>query len=784
MSLLLLHLAALGSVALGEVIRIRDASSLVNFAKNVKLTKDYFGSTVLLDSDIEFTEELSQEYHPIEFFHGTFDGQGHAIKNLALNISSSRRVGLFAYSDGKPKIKNIVIDDSCTIASNYKYGNTYVGSIVGEYYTNRGTNSIENNVNMASVTFNKRTKGRGSGTNGNLYIGGIIGCVSPLAYVSTIQNCANYGSVVNYGESKLAAIGGIVGYVSIYSTSKTVHIENCLNYGSIAHNGNALEEQHLGGIVGSGSVGDIESCVNYGRITTSEQKGKTYIGGIVGYAGSSVLRLSFCYWNGVGQMDSHGFSHGQLMLIPTDSAAFDESTLELTGSVSVGKYTGKSLIEVLNAYSDTHGKSGYSRWILNNDGNNVTFSIDGSQGFSLATRIILLPNLPNEEIFLFDGWYADGEYGAKFTGHEIYMDTELSGTWKEDTDNYTITFDTNGGRSVAPISTRSYSVVPLPNPEKDGCVFASWKNESGNDVEQNFTMPARNVTLSALWLCTHITNAAEFATFVSFAGRGTDFKGTTIYLETDLDLSGVFSQQSEPIDYFIGTFDGQGHVFRNFMLNSSQQHTGVLGFSRVMTIKNIVLDESCTIENSYDDGSTNDIYMGAIIGMCYAQNGPCVVSGCVNMANFSFSGNNGGGILYLGGIAGYVQASGFYDSTVSNSVNYGSFSNSGRFGKVCIGGIVGRALGSYYAGTTVHVRNCTNYGGAYRSWGGDDIINKTIIGGIIGIYKHTIIENCTNNGFIISGGPNGLRPGSVGGCNAVVVFVLLLLFFFFSSSNF
>ena len=65
----------------------------------------------------------------------------------------------------------------------------------------------------------------------------------------------------------------------------------------------------------------------------------------------------------------------------------------------------------------------------------------------------------------------------------------------------------------------------------------------------------------------HINNASELITFSNNVNSGTNYNGTTVFLDADIDFSGGLSRQFEPIGThnksFQGTFDGQGHTINN-----------------------------------------------------------------------------------------------------------------------------------------------------------------------------------------------------------------------------
>ena len=114
----------------------------------------------------------------------------------------------------------------------------------------------------------------------------------------------------------------------------------------------------------------------------------------------------------------------------------------------------------------------------------------------------------------------------------------------------------------------------------------------------------------------HINNASDLIQFSKVVNRGTGYKGTTVFLDTDIDFSSGFSEQFEPIgksiNYFQGTFDGQGHTISNLAMNSSSEYVGLFGYSEGATIRNVVLDSSCSVVSSYS--GSDEATAGGIVG--------------------------------------------------------------------------------------------------------------------------------------------------------------------------
>ena len=97
--------------------------------------------------------------------------------------------------------------------------------------------------------------------------------------------------------------------------------------------------------------------------------------------------------------------------------------------------------------------------------------------------------------YMFKGWY-DNE---NLTGSPV---TAIGGTetgnkeyWaKWEINQYTITFDTNGGSEIAPITQDYGTAITAPaDPTREGYTFIGW------DTEIPKTMPAENITVTAQW---------------------------------------------------------------------------------------------------------------------------------------------------------------------------------------------------------------------------------------------------------------------------------------------
>ena len=475
------------------------------------------------------------------------------------------------------------------------------------------------------------------------------------------------------------------------------------------------------------------------------------VGSIVGYVKSDTT-INYTYFTSdLSGYDKYGSGTPES---ESNILSYDSTTFELDGTVSIGNYTGTSLIDALNAAADYYIPRDYSRWLLNKGNNAVTFTINGrTNPIKMNYQIILTPSLASEGGMTFDGWYTDDGLTTLFNESKINSNTSLYGQFSEKI-NYTITFETRReGVSVAPITVPPNSDITLPSSSiREHCVVASWETENGEKVGLSLAMPSHNITLYAIWGCAHIKTFDDFNDFSKAVDFGKSFYGTTVFLDSDLSLAGKsFKPIGKSSRYFRGVFDGQGHMISNLKMTSSSQYVGLFGYSRGLTIKNVILGSSCSITSSYSSSSYS-AYIGGIVGYCDTDNGPCTIENSVNMGGVTFSRSISRYSLFIGGIAGHLYPND-YESTVKNCANYGDVTHSGTSGYSYIGGIVGNTRYSSYR--RVYIYNCLNHGTITHN---GTTKNYLYLGGVAGNVSSTTLNNCMSLGDIKIGGD--ISPGN------------------------
>ena len=120
----------------------------------------------------------------------------------------------------------------------------------------------------------------------------------------------------------------------------------------------------------------------------------------------------------------------------------------------------------------------------------ITFDTNGGSEIAPITQDygtkITAPDNPTRKGYTFKGW--DKEIPETMPAENITVKAQ----WK--INQYTITFDTNGGSEIAPITQDYETAITAPdNPTRKGYTFKGW------DKEIPETMPAENITVKAQW---------------------------------------------------------------------------------------------------------------------------------------------------------------------------------------------------------------------------------------------------------------------------------------------
>ena len=178
-----------------------------------------------------------------------------------------------------------------------------------------------------------------------------------------------------------------------------------------------------------------------------------------------------------------GYTYGVGATLPTD--------VTRTGYTFKGWYdnenlTGSPVTAIGGA--ETGNKEYWAKWEINQY--TITFDTNGGSEIAPITQDygteITAPADPTRKGYTFKGW--DKEIPETMPAENITVKAQ----WE--INQYTITFDTNGGSEIAPITQDYGTKITAPaNPTRKGYTFKGW------DKEIPKTMPAGNITVKAQW---------------------------------------------------------------------------------------------------------------------------------------------------------------------------------------------------------------------------------------------------------------------------------------------
>ena len=166
----------------------------------------------------------------------------------------------------------------------------------------------------------------------------------------------------------------------------------------------------------------------------------------------------------------------------------------------------------------------------------ITFDTNGGSEIVPITQDygteITAPDNPTRKGYTFKGW--DKEIPETMPAGNITVKAQ----WE--INQYTITFDTNGGSEIAPITQDYGTKITAPdNPTRKGYTFKGW------DKEIPETMPAENITITARWRDTEkptgeiIIGTNKWNEFLNELTFGVFFKDTQEVTINAVDNSGV-----------------------------------------------------------------------------------------------------------------------------------------------------------------------------------------------------------------------------------------------------
>ncbi|MCP4529559.1 MAG: hypothetical protein GY833_27135, partial [Aestuariibacter sp.] len=529
------------------------------------------------------------------------------------------------------------IDASATSAWNYS-GSAYLGfEPVGSSsskFTGIFDGTSENiytvsNLTIARATDNIGLFGYASGatiqnmglvdasitvTGAADYVGALVGTSDAS---STITNCYSTGSVTVADDY----VGGLIG------KSDSSAITNCYTVGSVSG------DDYVGGLIGENNASTVTNC--YSVATAA---GGDYIGALIGYnSNSSSVNESYA----IGAVTATATKAGGLV---GESNASSITNCYAQGNVSGTDYAGG--LVGYNAASSSISKS-YAAGTVSSTATKVGGLIGENNSSTIAdsyaTGNVTGDDDATDSVGPLAGvggdsgvtncWYAKG--GTITNNGSGGVNTDGSESASDYTDFYSVSHG---------VYTRASFTWNFTDGSGDWSV--------GNVSQYPYLQFEENVDSLADLQAVYLGNlAARYR-------QG-----------SDIDLSGYFTPYiiGDATNKFTGTYNGSGYTIKDLLISTTEDYTGLFGYTSGATIENVNLvvadveatgggdyvgaligrSDSSTIINCSSAGEiSGDDYVGALIGESNAS----TVTKCYSAATV-------GGGDYVGGLIGYSSNS-------------------------------------------------------------------------------------------------------------------------------
>ena len=225
---------------------------------------------------------------------------------------------------------------------------------------------------------------------------------------------------------------------------------------------------------------------------------------------------------------------------------------------------GEKVYDFKDIYTKNEALTLYPVW--NTNKYTITFDTNGGSEIAPITQDygteITVPDNPTRKGYTFKGW--DKEIPETMPAENITVKAQ----WE--INQYTIAFDTNGGSEIAPITQDYGTEITAPdNPTRKGYTFKGW------DKEIPETMPAENMTVKAQWEINQYTitfdtnGGSEIAPITQDYGteitapdnptrKGYTFKGWDKEIPETMPAENITVKAQWEINQYTITFDTNG----------------------------------------------------------------------------------------------------------------------------------------------------------------------------------------------------------------------------------
>ena len=690
------------------------AEELAGLAALVNLGTSFANKTVELGADIDLDDidwaPIGNSSSSNRFFTGTFDGKGHTISGLHINVTTNNQ-GLFGYFGGT--VMNLGLDDFEVNGGNYVSGligyvnatstirnvwakgiaaGTTVGGLVG--YRGTGTLTIVNSYSAVSLTGTTKGGLVGSGAatiTNSFYDSEKSGTTNNILGTGLLTEEIQSEDFVHYMEDYVLISGDAFNIAGFFETdgegseNKPYVIKTKRQLRSFATMVNLGKERFTEKFVALGSdialgnfrwtpIGTSSTNRFYG---TFDGKSHAVSGvriasgdyqGFFGYFGGTAMNLGLDAFNISG--GTNGINIGSL--IGYVSTATDIKNVWVNGTVS-----GSTNIGGLVGYANAALSISNSYTLGSASGTSSSSRVGGLVGYRYAGDLTISNSYSALELNAGSSTTNKGGLvgSGGTTGTTVansYFDNEKSGS-------------VNSGPGTG-LSTAEMQSEDFAHHLEDRAIIAEmagvkkWLYTAGNYPKLSSTnIPAFDIAnffeAGGAGSDTNpyvIKTNRQLRSFGTLVNLGKEFfAGKFVALDSDIEL-GNFSWTpigTTATNYFRGTFDGKGKTISGININTTANYQGLFGYFGG-TAKNLGL------EAFYITGGQ---FVGSLAGR--------VVANSV-IINVWVSGNVSG-TNYAGGLIG--GGAGGSELSIANSYTLGAVTLTGTTtNSTYLGGLVGR----------------------------------------------------------------------------------------------
>ena len=369
---------------------------------------DFEGQTIVLRADLDMAG-LTWEHGGSFDFAGTFDGQGHAIKNFTYNVTE--QYGFFDYVRGDGAVKNISFVNVNGTSTKYT-------GIIARATGYQGTNG---GVLFENVYVSGTVSSKGAST------GGFVGQTG--SYDVTFRNCVSEVSVA------AGSTGRFGGFIAIGNAGDNITLEDCVYIGDISaaasHSGCFVAMTN--GVKGvDKNTGDkvftLTRCVVLGNYNTSNHGAYTSFNNTT----NATYTLTDCFMTRTNGrvLNSGGVTTGAISVKLGDAAALTipKDTKIVNGQTGIEAYyaenggfltDGDTITFTADNFGQKYPALAKAGWVVTNEtveyvaGKTVPMIMPASVAAMIGKTALVAPNATSY-LQIKNG--TDGKYDVRFIG--------------------------------------------------------------------------------------------------------------------------------------------------------------------------------------------------------------------------------------------------------------------------------------------------------------------------------------------------------------------------------